>query len=117
MIEDSIHSEKYPLDPNIEKQMRSLVQIINRSSSDDLKEKEIIDLDPENYFPNSVSFPEQHIDMMFLEFQENEGIYYAGEVRVKSSRTKKTLIFKKKAMVFNESIPAQIFMFSAKNRD
>jgi len=41
MIEDSIHSEKYPLDPNIEKQMRSLVQIINRSSSDDLKEKEI----------------------------------------------------------------------------
>lgn len=42
MIEDSIHSEKYPLDQKLEKQMASLVQIINRSASDDLKEKEII---------------------------------------------------------------------------
>ena len=41
MIEDSIHSEKYPLDQDIEKQMAGLVQVINRSSSDDLKEKDI----------------------------------------------------------------------------
>lgn len=41
MIEDSIHSGKYPFDQDIEKQMATLVQVINRSSSDDLKEKEI----------------------------------------------------------------------------
>lgn len=41
MIEDSLHSEKYPLSQDTEKQMAGLVQIINRSSSDDLKEKDI----------------------------------------------------------------------------
>ena len=41
MIEDSIHAGRYPLDQDLEKQMAGLVQIINRSSSDDLKEKDI----------------------------------------------------------------------------
>jgi hypothetical protein len=41
MIEDSIHSGKYLLDQEIEKQVSGLVQVINRSSSDDLKEKDI----------------------------------------------------------------------------
>jgi hypothetical protein len=41
MIEDSIHSGRYPLDQDIEKQTAGLVQIINRSSSDDLKDKDI----------------------------------------------------------------------------
>ncbi len=42
MIQDSFHSGKYPLDQDIEKQMIGLVQVINRSSSDDLKlEKDI----------------------------------------------------------------------------
>ncbi|MDQ3868369.1 MAG: hypothetical protein M3250_02280 [Thermoproteota archaeon] len=41
MIEDSIHSGRYPLDQGIDKQMADLVQVINRSSSDDLKDKDI----------------------------------------------------------------------------
>jgi hypothetical protein len=41
MIEDSIHSGRYPFDQDIEKQMAGLVQITSRSSSDDLKEKDI----------------------------------------------------------------------------
>jgi hypothetical protein len=41
MIEDSIHSGRYPLDQDTEKLMAGLVQVINRSSSDDLKEKDI----------------------------------------------------------------------------
>jgi hypothetical protein len=41
MIVDSIHSGKYPLNQDDEKQMAGLVQVINRSSSDDLKEKDI----------------------------------------------------------------------------
>ena len=41
MIEDSLHSGRYPLDQDLEKQMAGLVEIINRSSSDDLKEKDI----------------------------------------------------------------------------
>ena len=45
MIEDSIHSGKYPLDQDIEKQMAGFVQIINRSSSDDLKEENDIKIE------------------------------------------------------------------------
>ena len=41
MIEDSIHSGKYPLNQEIEKQMASHVEVINRSSSDDLKDEDI----------------------------------------------------------------------------
>lgn len=45
MIEDSIHSGKYPLDQDIEKQMADFVKIINRSSSDDLKEENDIKIE------------------------------------------------------------------------
>ncbi len=41
MIEDSFHSGKYPLDQDNEKQLSNIVKIINRSSSDDLKDKDI----------------------------------------------------------------------------
>jgi hypothetical protein len=41
MIQDSIHSGRYPLGLDTEKQMAGLVQIVNRSSSDDLKDKDI----------------------------------------------------------------------------
>lgn len=41
MIEDSIHSGRYPLDEQTEKEMAGFVEIINKSSSDDLKDKEI----------------------------------------------------------------------------
>ena len=45
MIEDSIHSGRYPLDQDIEKEIAGLVQIINRSSSDDLKEEKDIKIE------------------------------------------------------------------------
>ena len=45
MIEDSIHSGKYPLDQDIEKQMADFVKVINRSSSDDLKEENDIKIE------------------------------------------------------------------------
>ena len=41
MIQDSINSGRYPLGLDTEKQMAGLVQIINRSSSDDLKGNDI----------------------------------------------------------------------------
>jgi hypothetical protein len=45
MIEDSIHSGRYPLGQDTEKQMAGLVQIINRSSSDDLKKDKDIKIE------------------------------------------------------------------------
>jgi hypothetical protein len=45
MIEDSIHSGRYPLGQDTEKQMAGLVQVINRSSSDDLKDNKDIKIE------------------------------------------------------------------------
>ncbi len=45
MIDDSFHSGRYPLDQDIEKQMAGLVQVINRSSSDDLKQEKDIKIE------------------------------------------------------------------------
>ena len=45
MIEDSIHSGRYPLGQDTEKQMAGLAQIINRSSSDDLKDNKDIKIE------------------------------------------------------------------------
>ena len=41
MIEDSIQSGRYPLNQETERQLAGLVQVINKSSSDDLNESDI----------------------------------------------------------------------------
>ena len=41
MIEDSIHSGKYPLEDNNQRHLTNSVRIINRSASDDLKSRDI----------------------------------------------------------------------------
>jgi hypothetical protein len=41
MIEESIHSEKYPLEDQEQKNFAKLVKITNRSESDDLKSNDI----------------------------------------------------------------------------
>lgn len=41
MIEDSIHSGKYPLEDQMQKQFANLVEIKNKSDSEDLKSRDI----------------------------------------------------------------------------
>ncbi len=74
------------------------------------KEVEIIDFYPDELLPRRVSFPEQHIGLTFSNFQENNGIYYAREVKVGHIRGKKNLTLKNRKMVFNKTIPKQIFV-------
>jgi hypothetical protein len=74
------------------------------------KEREVIDLYPENLLPRLVSFPAQQIDLTFSEFQDNDGIYYAREVKVNSIKGSKDLILKSGKKVFNKTIPKQIFI-------
>lgn len=71
---------------------------------------EIIDFYPEKLLPRLVSFPEQHIKLTFSDFQEDNGIYYAGEVKVAHSKEKGNLTLKNRKMVFNKTIPKQIFI-------
>ena len=74
------------------------------------KEREVIDLYPENLLPRLVSFPAQQIDLTFSEFQDNDGIYYAREIKVNSIKGSKDLILKSGKKVFNKTIPKQIFI-------
>lgn len=64
MIEDSLKSGRYPLSDDAQGQMANFVQVINRSSSDDLKERDIkIEVRMEdlyvlnNYIPNIQHLP------------------------------------------------------------
>ncbi len=76
----------------------------------DGEEVEVIDLHPESQLPRSVQFPDKQITLSYSDFQENEGIYYAREVGVSHKGEKRRLVLKNMKMVFNKSIPEQIFI-------
>lgn len=42
MIEDSVHSGRYPLDTDVQKKLAGTLQVINRSDSEDLKASNIL---------------------------------------------------------------------------
>jgi hypothetical protein len=48
--------------------------------------------------------------MSFAEFKRNNGIYYADEVTADNIHEGKELVLKRRNIVFNESIPDQIFV-------
>ena len=70
---------------------------------------EIIDLYPESKRPRMVFFPEKNIGLGFSDFQEIDGIYYARKVKVEDMEGKSNLMLRNKKMVFNETIPKQVF--------
>ncbi|MFC1533797.1 hypothetical protein ACFL7M_10575 [Thermodesulfobacteriota bacterium] len=98
--------------PYIKKHHRFESTAANRISLFDKKEREIeiIDLHPESLLPRRVTFPEQYLDLVFSGLKEGNGIYHAEEVIVNSMKERKGLIFKSRKMVFNRTIPDQIFI-------
>jgi hypothetical protein len=84
----------------------------NRISLLDQKDAEIevIDLYPESLLPKRVSFPSRSLVLDFSGFKEDNGTYYATEVMVNNIKGGKDLVLKRKKMVFNKTIPDQIFI-------
>jgi hypothetical protein len=70
---------------------------------------EIINIYPESKLPRMVFFPEKNIGLEFSDFQELDGIYYARKVKVEDMEGKSNLILRKRKMVFNKTIPKQVF--------
>ncbi|MGD9031703.1 MAG: hypothetical protein PVH02_03500 [Desulfobacteraceae bacterium] len=70
---------------------------------------EIIDLYPESKFPRMVFFPAKNIGLGFSDFQQIDGIYYARKVKVKDMGGKSNLILRNRKMVFNKTIPKEVF--------
>lgn len=73
------------------------------------EEVKSLELYPESFIPRLVRMPEQHLRTAFLEIQEEEGIYYAKRVEVEHTREGKRLILTTGNMVFNKTIPDEIF--------
>jgi len=71
---------------------------------------EIIDLYAEKFLPKRAFFPGESLDILFSEFKENNGIYYASEVTVNNIKVGRDLALKRKKIVFNKPIPDQIFI-------
>ncbi|MFH1351931.1 MAG: DUF4292 domain-containing protein [Pseudomonadota bacterium] len=74
------------------------------------KEVERITINPDSLLPRLIFLPENFIKLAFSDWQENEGIYNAGEVRLDDMEGKRELILKSKKTVFNKALPDQIFV-------
>ncbi len=72
-------------------------------------EMEILELDPESGLPRRVSFPERKVAVGYADFQQEDGILYAKEVRVTQLEGSRNLTLKNGKMVFNKPIPDEIF--------
>ena len=74
------------------------------------QEAEIIDLDSESLLPRRVSFPNRKIHLTFSEIRCLNNVCFAGEVRVEHDSENKNLVIQNEKMVFNTTIPKQIFV-------
>jgi hypothetical protein len=73
------------------------------------QEVEIIDLDRTGLHPARVELPDQKVLLTFSDIQESGGIHYARVVRVEHEADNRTLTLTTERMVFNRSIPEEIF--------
>jgi hypothetical protein len=70
---------------------------------------QVVDLYSESALPRLVSFPEQGIEVSFSDFESNNGLKYAREIRLEDAKTETILVLKSKQMVFNKTLPESIF--------
>jgi hypothetical protein len=70
---------------------------------------EILNVYPESKLPRMVFFPEKNIGLGLSDFQEINGIYYARKVKVEDVGGKSNLMLINRKMIFNETIPQEIF--------
>jgi hypothetical protein len=96
---------KLQLDGRAESRKADQVSFLNRNGD----EVEILDLDPESGLPRQLSFPERKVGIGYADFQQERGIRYAKEVRVKQLEGTRNLTLKNGKMVFNRPIPDEIF--------
>jgi hypothetical protein len=72
-------------------------------------EVEIIYAAIKSDMPSKIIFPEQNLNISFSNVKTESGIFYASEIRVAGDMLKKDLALKTKKILFNASIPDQIF--------
>jgi hypothetical protein len=76
-------------------------------------EREIILFDRESRQPKELILPRRNIKLVFSNFQESEGVRYAGETSLVHVLGGKRLTHEIEKMVFNRAIPDQVFTLQA----
>ena len=92
-------------DGRVESRKADQVSFLNRNGA----EVEILELEPESGLPKTLSFPERQVGISYADFQQEGGILYAKEVRVKQLEGTRNLTLKNGKMIFNKPIPEEIF--------
>ncbi|MDD5205641.1 MAG: hypothetical protein PHS17_09475 [Desulfobacterales bacterium] len=70
---------------------------------------ETIQLGPETSHPERVLLPPQQVALMFSDFVETDGIFYAREVEVDHRKSRGKFLLKNEKMVFNRPVPDEVF--------
>ena len=70
---------------------------------------EVIDLIPGSLLPRMVSFPEQNTRVRFSDFEDDDGILYAREMRLIDPEDETRVVLDIRRMVFNNPVPEEIF--------
>jgi hypothetical protein len=82
-------------------------QIILLSKS--AEQVQVIDLYPQSILPRLILFPTKDMRVLFEDFENDNGIFYAKRVRFNRPGTNTTLTLNTKQMTFNKAIPESIF--------
>ena len=70
---------------------------------------QIVDLYPESNLPHRVSFCQQNVEVIFSDFQNDDGIRYAKEIEIKSPEDNARLALEIRQITFNKPVPEAIF--------
>ena len=92
-------------DGRIESGKADQVRLLDRHGD----ETEVLELDAESGLPRRISFPERKVAVVYADFQQENGILYAKEVRIMQLGGTRNLTLKNGKMVFNKPIPDEIF--------
>jgi hypothetical protein len=88
-----------------ESSRKNEISLLNKEGGD----VEIIRFYSESPLPEVVLYPEKSLELLFSEFKEKSGIYYAEEVTVNNIEGAKDLVLKLNKMFLNNHIPDEIF--------
>ncbi|MCJ7596840.1 MAG: hypothetical protein MUO52_18920, partial [Desulfobacterales bacterium] len=101
----------YPILPDYRRiESREANRIIFVDSGQE--ETEILEVFPDSLLPKAVILPDRQVELVFSEFQEDQGITYAKGVKVIPPKGGRTMVLKREKAVFNRPIPEQIFELS-----
>jgi len=92
-------------DGRVESRTADAVSLLDPNGQD----RVIVEFEAQSLLPRRSSFPERKLAVRYGDFDEEDGILYAREVRVSQLEGTRVLTLRNGKMVFNKPIPGEIF--------